>query len=939
MSCSLWDTDVNPEEIVSSPREPGDTPDHGLYGRQTERKELDQLVADVRAGQGRVLILRGEVGTGKSALLDYLASRASRAGYRVARVAGVESEMELAFAGLHQLCAPMLSRAERLPTPQREALRTAFGLAAGPPPDRFCVGLAVLSLLAGTAGGQPLICLVDDEQWLDRASMQVLGFAARRMAADPVGLVFTARDPTPELTGLPELHVTGLRDQEARALLAAALAAPLDARVADQIVAETRGNPLALLELPRGLSPAELAGGFGLPGAQPVVTPLTGRIEDSFARQLAALPDQARRLVQLAAADPSGNRSLVWRAAGWLGIPAQAAASAVEAGLVEFGARVRFRHPLARSAAYRATALADRQQVHAALAEVTDPVTDPDRRAWHRAQATAGQDEEVATELERSAGRAQARGGLAAGAAFLERAAALTADPARHTGRVLAAAQASLQAGAFDKALELLATAETGPLDKAQLARIDLLRAHVAFASGLGGDPPALLLKAASQLEPFDLDLARETYLVAWGAAGMSGSAANPGILVEICRAIQTLPPRPGDPRPLDLLLDGLALLIIDGPAAAAATMQRAAEVLLNIPVQDVLRWGWMAPSAYTMTWDFEGLHAICVRQVQLIRDAGALAQLPLYLFQLGIALLWMGDFAGAAGAIAETESVATATGSPLAPCTSLRLLAWPGHPAEAAAQIEGTIEAAAGGPGMATTWAQWAAAVLYNGMGRYQEAAVAARYVTSDARNPWMCTWGLPELVEAAVRSGDAELARDALERLAETTKPAGSDAALGIEARCRALVSDGTTADELYSEAIERLGRTRLRPELARAYLLYGEWLRREGRRVEARTQLRAAHDMFASMGMTAFAERAQHELVATGETMRKRSVETLTALTAQEALIARLARDGRTNQEIGAQLFLSGRTVEWHLRKIFTKLSISSRRELHAALTQAA
>jgi DNA-binding CsgD family transcriptional regulator len=734
--------------------------------------------------------------------------------------------------------------------------------------------------------------------------------------------------------------VKGLRERDAQALLASALAAPLDAQVADQIVAETRGNPLALVELPRGLSPAELAGGFGLPGAQPAAMPMTSRIANSFARQLAALPDQTRRLVQLAAADPSGDRSLVWRAAGRLGIPSQAAASAVEAGLVEFGARVRFRHPLARSAAYRATALPDRQQVHAALAEVTDPVADPDRRAWHRAQATTGPDEEVAAELERSAGRAQARGGLAAGAAFLERSVALTADPARHTERVLAAAEASLQAGAFGKASELLATAETWPLDEFQRARVDLLRAHATFAAGLGGDAPALLLKAARQLEPFDLDLARETYLAAWGAAGMAGSVAGPGVLVEICRAIQALPPRPGDPRPLDLLLDGLAMLITDGPAAAAATMQRAAEMLISIPVEDVLRWGWMAPNAYTMTWDFEGLHAICVRQVQLVRDAGALAQLPLYLSQLGIALPWMGDFAGTAAIIAETDIVAAATGSPIAPYTLLRLLALQGREAEAAAQIESTIEAAeAGGQQMAVAWAQWAAAVLYNGVGRYQEAAAAARYATSDALNPWMCMWGLPELVEAAARSGDAELARDALERLAETTKPAGSAAALGIEARCRALLSDGATADELYREAIERLGRTRLRPELARAHLLYGEWLRRQGRRVEARTQLRAAHDMLGAIGMAAFAERARQELIATGETVRKRSVETLTTLTAQEALIARLARDGRTNPEIGAQLFLSGRTVEWHLRKIFTKLGISSRRELHAALAQAA
>src|SRR5215469_8807445 len=425
----------------------------GLMDRRSERDALDRLVGAVQAGESRALVVRGEPGVGKTVLLDYLSGQASGSGCRVAHAVGVQSEMELAFAGLHQLCAPLLTRARRLPVPQRDALRTAFGLAAGPPPDRFLVGLAVLSLLSGMAGERPLICLIDDEQWLDRASAQALGFAARRLAADPVGVVFAAREPSAELAGLPELEVTGLRPDDARALLDSALAGPLDARIRDLIIAETQGNPLAL---PRGLSPAQLAGGFGLPGA----TLLTGRIEDSFARQLAALPEQTRRLVQLAAADPSGDQSLVWRAAERLSIPVQAAAPAVEAGLVEFGGRVRFRHPLARSAAYRSAPLSDRQQMHAALAEVTDPQDEPDRRAWHRAQATPGPDEEVAAELERSAGRAQARGGLAA-------------------------AQASMQAGAFGKALDLLATADAGPLDEFQRARVDLLRGQIAYAASL----------------------------------------------------------------------------------------------------------------------------------------------------------------------------------------------------------------------------------------------------------------------------------------------------------------------------------------------------------------------------------------------------------------------------------------------------------------------
>ncbi len=905
-----------------------------LTDRRKEREVLDRLVDAVRAGESRALVVRGDPGVGKTVLLDHLAERASGSGCRVARAAGVQSEMELAFAGLHQLCAPMLSHGERLPVPQRDALRTAFGIAAGPPPDPFLIGLGALSLLSEVAGERSLICVVDDEQWLDLASAQALGFAARRLGADPVGLVFAAREPAAELTGLPELEVDGLRDDDARLLLDSALAAPLDPRVRDLIIAETRGNPLALLELPRGLTPAELAGGFGLPGA----TPLTSRIEDSFLRQLDAMPAETRRLLRLAAADPSGDRALVWRAARRLGIPTQAGTTAAEAGLAEFGGQVRFRHPLARSAVYRSASLSERQQIHAALAEVTDPQADPDRRAWHRAQAAADPDEEVAAELERSAGRAQARGGLAAAAAFLERAVLLTADPAQHAERVLAAAQASMQAGAFAKVAELLAMAEDGPLDEFQRVRADLLQAHVAFASGLGSDAPSLLLKAASRLEPFDLDLARETYLAAWGAAGMAGDLSRRDVLLEICRAVQALPPPPGDPRPLDLLLHGLAVLTVDGPAAAAATLQRAADVLTSISVEDVLRWGWMATVASTVVWDFDGLYAISVRQVQLVRDAGALAQLPFYLNQLGIVRPWMGDFAGTVSVIAETDSVAAATGSPIAPYTLLRLLALQGREAEASAAMASAIElAAAEGQGMAAAWAHWTAAVLYNGLGRYKEAASAARQATANTLNPFMSMWAMPELVEAAARAGDAELARDALERLAETTQPCGNDVALGIEARGRALVSHGAGAGARYQEAIGRLSRTRLRTELARAHLVYGEWLRREDRRLDAREQLRTAHNMLVAIGMEAFAERARRELAATGETVRKRSVEAGSMLTTQEAYIARLARDGRTNPEIGAQLFLSARTVEWHLRKIFTKLGISSRRELHAALAR--
>jgi DNA-binding CsgD family transcriptional regulator len=913
--------------MAATPRRRGRATE--LTGRRGERDALDRLVDAVQAGESRVLVVHGDPGVGKTALLEYLVDRASRC--RVARMAGVQSEMELAFAGLHQLCAPMLEHLDCLPAPQRDALRIAFGISAGPPPDRFLVGLAVLSLLSEVAGDPPLVCVVDDMQWLDRASAQALGFTARRLAADPVGLVFAARVPGGELTGLPELEVTGLRDSDARTLLESVLPGPLDARVRDLIIAETGGNPLALLELPRGLSPAELAGGFGLPGAPP----LSGRIEDSFRRQLEVLPAQTRQLLHLAAADPSGDRSLVWRAAGRLGVPVQAAGPAVEAGLVEFGPRVRFRHPLVRSAAYRSASFPERQLAHGALAAVTDPRSDPDRRAWHRAHAAPGPDEDVAAELESSAARAQARGGLAAAAAFLERSALLTSDLTRQARRALAAAQASMQAGAFGKALELLVVAEAGPLDELASARVDLLRGHIAFASGLGNDAPLLLLKAAKRLESLDPGLARETYLSAWMAASFAGNLAGGGEMLEVCRAARALPK--ADPRrPADLLLDGLALLFTDGRPAAAPVLRQAVSAFAagDISREEGLRWGWMAA---TVLWDDNAGRAIVGRQVRLAREAGALDQLPVDLIALAMDAGWSGDFETAASLIAETDAVRAVTGSRIAPYATMFLASLRGDQAEVTPLIEAAIgEAAAGGQAAAATYAHWVAAILHNGLGRYADALACAARATADA-HLYVSMWALPELIEAAVRSGNPGTGADALDRLAESTQAGGTEFALAVEARARALLSKPAAAESRYREAIDRFGRTRLRTELARAHLLYGEWLRRQSRRVDAREQLRTAHEMLDTIGMRAFAERARHELLATGERVRKRTVETAGTLTAQEAHIARLARDGRTNSEIGTQLYISARTVEWHLRKVFTKLGITSRRDLEAALAR--
>jgi DNA-binding CsgD family transcriptional regulator len=905
-----------------------------LLGRRSERETLDGIVTDALAGQSRVIVVRGEAGIGKSALLGHLLEKV--AGWHITTAVGVESEMELAYSGLHQLCGPMLDHLDRLPVPQREALATVFGLSAGPAPDRFLVGLAALTLFAEVAEEQPLVCIVDDAQWLDRASAQILGFVARRLLAERIALVCATRSDLGDkaLAGLPELSVDGLGDSDARALLLENVYGPLDAAVCEQIVTESHGNPLALLELPRSWRAADLAGGFGLPDSQPVVS----KIEQSYVRRLRVLPSETQLLLLAAAAEPLGDPLLLHRAAETLGVDMGAADPAVDAGLLRIGGRVEFAHPLVRSAAYRSAATEDRHRVHRALADATDPETDPDRRAWHRARATPGPGEEVATELERSAGRAGARGGVAASAAFLQRAVALTVDPARRAGRALAAAQASFQAGEFDAALGLLATAEAYPLDGFQSAQAALLRGHVALASAYGNDAAPLLLQAARGLEPFDLELARRAYLTAWGAAITANHLGGAGVLLEICRAVRALPPLPAAPHPLDLVLEGLALLTTDDRAAATPILQRAAKAVLQLPVEDMLRWGWLAPAASSAIWDSEGAIAIYERKVQLVRDTGALGELPIHLHSLALERAWLGDFAGAGLLLAESDSVAAATGSQVPPFAVLRLRALQGREAEATPLIEATIQlGTAGGQGIAVMVAYWAAAVLNNGLARYEKAASAAREVTANAIDPWESMWALAELVEAAARVGDTELARDALNRLAETTQPAGTEFALGIEARSRALLSDGATAEELYRESIDRLSRTQLRPELARAHLLYGEWLRREGRRFDARDQLRTAHDMFVAIGMEAFAERARRELIATGEKMRKRSDQTRDELTPQEEQIARLARVGLSNPEIGAQLFISARTVEWHLGKVFTKLQISSRRELRAALPE--
>jgi DNA-binding CsgD family transcriptional regulator len=913
--------------MASAPLEPM------LRGRRDECAVLDRLLEGARVGDSGVLVLKGEAGVGKTALLEHAAGSASDMG--VIRAAGVESEMELAFAALHQLCAPLLEWLERLPAPQRDALATTFGLSEGAVPDRFFVGLATLGLLSEAAEDRPLVCVVDDAQWLDRTSAQVLAFVGRRLRAERVVLLFGAREPSEEFAGLPGLVVRGLGDRAARDLLASVIPGRLDERVADQIVAETRGNPLALLELPHGLSAAQLAGGFGLPGA----VSLQGSIEESFQRRLQTLPEDTQRLLLVAVAEPLGDPALLRRAAIVLGIVGPVLEPAERAGLLEVDGRVRFRHPLVRSAIYRAASAAQRREVHRALAEATDAGTDPDRRAWHLADATAGPDESVAGELERAAARAQARGGLAAAAAFLQRAAALTPDAVRRAQRALAAAQTSYEAGALAEALALLATAQTGGVDDLQRVRVDLLRAQIAFAVQRGGDAPGLLLEAARALEAVDPDRARTTYLEALEAARFADRLARGADIVEVSRAALARPAPRRPPRPTDLLLQGVATLPIDGHAAGVPILKAALSAFCEEAVlpPEESRWLSFACRAAWDVFDEESWRLLATRALQRARDAGALTAMPLLLSSLSYLQVLCGELSAAEVLLDELRVITAATGIPAHLYVEIWVAALRGREPELSALVEDfTTDAKARGEGFALGFAGQAGAVLYNGLGRYEEAFAAVREAVDVAPYSELSTpSAVAELVEAAVRAGERRIAERALERLTLTTRPSGSDWALGVEARSRALLSDGDAAERLYQEAIERLGRTRVRVQLARTHLLYGEWLRRERRRLDARDQLRIAFELLTSMGAEGFAARAEHELLATGERARRRQIETSEQLTDQEAQIARLARDGLSNAAIGARLFVSQHTVAYHLRKVFSKLDITSRGQLGRAL----
>jgi DNA-binding CsgD family transcriptional regulator len=907
-----------------------------LLGRPNERGRLDRVLMGARTGHGGTLVIHGEPGIGKSTLLSYAMESATA--FQVLRAVGNQAENEVPFAAAQQLCMSGMAVLEELPAPQRDALAVALGRRAGAPPDRLLVGLALLGLLSKLAAEEPVLCVIDDAQWLDRESARAFALVARRLSSERIAFLFGARAIPSDLNGLPDLPVDGLGAADARALLRSALPAPFDEHVLERILAEARGNPLALLELPHGLTAIELAGGFALP----VSVPLAGRIEASFRRRIATLPSPSRRLLLLAAAEPTGDPVLLWRAAQHLGVDESAADDVETDGLLEMSPRVIFRHPLVRSAVYQAASPAERRAAHRALAGATEDGVDPDRRAWHMAQAAWHPDDAVATELEVSAARAQARGGIAAAAAFLERAAELTVDSKQRVARTLAAADAKRQAGALEAALELASGAERSPLDDSQRAELDVVRARVSFASERGRDAPRLLLAAAQHLERHDPSRARPIYLDAITAALFAGNLADGGHARDVAKAVLTAPQPLGVPSATDLLLQGLALLIAEGPAAGTPVAKRALDAFRGdaVGTEERLRWSWLAGRTAAFIWDYDTWDELTSRQVQLARAAGALSVLPLTLSTTAGVQLFAGRLSEAEALFEQAEEVADATDTRTARYAAVLVAAFRGYERESQEFIDAAAkDFTERGEGMGVTLTRTATAALSNGLARYEESYIAAEAALEDPYELWFWPWATVELIEAASRTGRAAAATPAFERLTENTTASGKVWAAAVEDRCRALLSEGALAEKLYRSAVDRLSSTALRLDLARTHLLFGEWLRRENRPVDAREQLRAAHRLFKEFGSVSYTERARVELAATGERARRSSVEPEGRLTPQETRVAQLASQGATNVEIAGQMFLSPSTVEYHLHKVFRKLGVRSRTQLARRVVESA
>jgi len=905
-----------------------------LRGRTTELAALSKLVASSRAGHSAVVVLRGEAGIGKTALIDHL-SDAVASEFRVLRTAGVESDMELPFAGVHRLIAVLWGEpVEELPVPQRQALATAFGQASGPAPDRFLVGLAVLGLIATASEDRPVLCVVDEAQWLDQVSAQTLSFVARRLLAERVMIVFACREKITELRGFPELVISGLSVPDARELLDGAVLGRIDPRVRDRIVAETRGNPLALLEILRDLGPADLAGGYHRPDAYPVEE----SIEARYLQRILTLGDDARLLLTLAAAEPVGDPALLSRAAESLGIAASALASLRSARLINIDTRVRFGHPLVRSVAYADADADQRHRVHAALAKSIDPSEDPDRRAWHRAFASTGPDESVADELEQAATRAHQRGGIAAAAAFLTQAFELTRDPVRRGQRALEAAHAKRRAADFNAATELVTAASLSPLDDLDEARRLHLETQLAFhrrRTDPSGPPladhAATMSKAAARLRPLDPAEADQAYLEAICGLIYAGRLADSTALEQMASAILHLRDDGRGRRPVGLLARGLARRVSPDIAGGIAAIRTA--------VASVTEHGWQweaFPLALEVslheTWDDEAWERLSEVAVHLATETAALQILPTALVSRAGALVMAGDLAGARLLIAEADDISSAIGHAPLRYHKLTLASWAGNDGETTAMAAAALrDGLQRGEGRVIALAAYANGVLNNGLGRY-DVAMEALQPACEYDDLGIVGWNLSELVECAVRAGRDDLAADALNKLKLRIGAASTPWGLGIAARSAALLAADDAAEPLYLDAIGHLGRSRVKVQLARAHLLYGEWLRRMNRRNDARHHLRLAHEMLQGFGVNAFADRAARELIPLGEKTVKRK-RTGTALTPQETQVAQLAAAGLTNTEIGSQLFISAHTVEWHLSNVYAKLAIKSRRQLRA------
>src|SRR6266851_4993782 len=903
--------------------------------RLEERQALDRVLAAPRRRLSAALVVRGEPGVGKTSLLGYAAG--SAAGFRVVRVAGVESELELGFAGLHRLLVSFLPAMAGLPPRLRNALGSAFGLTDGAPADRFAVGLAALSLLADAAAGSPLLCAVDDTQWLDQESLEVLAMVGRRVYAERIALIFGTRDAAdgrPLLEGIPDIRVGGLPEHDALELLGSSVDGPLDPHLARRIVRETQGSPMAIIELVSELTAAELSGA----GLLPEPLPLSRRLEAHFLRQVRAWPATTQTLLLVAAAEPSGDPRLITRAAARLGSPPAAAESAQAQGVIVMSPEARFRHPLIRSAVYGGASPADRRRAHQALAAEMNPERDADRRAVHLAAAAAGPDEAVAAELDRAAGRAQARGGHSAAGALLARAAQLTRDEDRWAERILAAAHAHLAGGAPARARLLLEqTAEIS--DPFQQARMRRLQGLIRYALGQAQGTASILVDAARALQPFDARLARGTMLEALEAARVTGRFTATGESdLDVCRAARAMPLPPGSPPGVaDLLLDGATALVLDGHAAAVPVLGPAIAGLLADPSDsaDALLWLGIGCWAAGAVGDDTSLHELATRLEHRARDKGALVALSTGLLFLAMSELLDGSLAAVRAHFTERAEIMATVGR-RSDVGELVVLAWRGRETEArAAAAAVTRYATEHGHGWMLAFADYARAVLELGLGNYRAAFPSDPGNYRD--NPFLGIVGLPDLIEAASRCGERAVAAEATAEFAARALPGGTAIALGLLAVSRALLADDASAERLYQDAIGHLSHCRGNLRKARAHLLYGEWLRRQKRRLDARTQLHAAHEMFLRMGADAFAERARVELAATGERARKRTNDTRRDLTPQEAQIALLASRGATNGEIAGRLFLSASTVDYHLRKVFRKLELTSRRQLARAMPE--